>query len=180
MKPQVIPVSSIPEILDMDGGVTVNLKPSKVLSVEHPKAVGTGLIQELTLCDGDSTINLSVWDDNMNKFEVLQVYKFKNLYTRSYMGIKSLTFSRRSEYEVRSNDSTLIEIQDIEFHDETDILQNALIIGVIKFHLYLPCLNCNSKLLYSDTNTLRYSSCSMLQLIQGREYYVSADIVVEN
>uniref|UniRef100_A0A1X7V3E5 Replication protein A OB domain-containing protein n=1 Tax=Amphimedon queenslandica TaxID=400682 RepID=A0A1X7V3E5_AMPQE len=84
MKPQVIPESSISEILDMDDGVTVNLNPSKVVSVEPPSAVGTGLVQDVTLSDGDNTINLSVWDGNTNKFEVLQVYKFVHPFVSGY------------------------------------------------------------------------------------------------
>uniref|UniRef100_A0A1X7TFR2 Uncharacterized protein n=1 Tax=Amphimedon queenslandica TaxID=400682 RepID=A0A1X7TFR2_AMPQE len=149
------------------------------MSVEPPRAVGTGLVQDVTLSDGESTINLSVWDDNTNKFEALQVYKFTNLYTCSHLGIKSLTYSRRSDYEVRSNDTTPIEIRDIEVQEETDVLTNALVIGVIKFNLYLSCLNCNGVLPYSETHTARCSLCSMLQLVQGRDYIVSADIVAQ-
>uniref|UniRef100_A0A1X7V620 Uncharacterized protein n=1 Tax=Amphimedon queenslandica TaxID=400682 RepID=A0A1X7V620_AMPQE len=44
--------------------------------------------------------------------------------------IKSLTYSCRSDYNFRSNDTTPIEIQDIEVQEETEILTNALAIGV--------------------------------------------------
>ena len=53
----------------MVDGVAVNLK-AKVMAVELPRAVGTGFVQDLTLCDGANTVSLSVLDDNVNKFEV--------------------------------------------------------------------------------------------------------------
>uniref|UniRef100_A0A1X7TWP5 Uncharacterized protein n=1 Tax=Amphimedon queenslandica TaxID=400682 RepID=A0A1X7TWP5_AMPQE len=59
-----------------------------------------------------------------------------------------------------------IEIADLEVHEETDILTNALVFRVTKFNLNLPCLNCNGVLPYGETDTTRCSSCSMLQLVQ--------------
>ena len=55
----------------MVDGVAVNLK-AKVMAVELPRAVGTGLVQDVMLHDGANTVSLSVWDDNVNKFEVLK------------------------------------------------------------------------------------------------------------
>ena len=71
VKPKVIPDASIMEIMAMMDGVAVNLK-AKVMAVELPRAVGTGLVQDVTLYDGANTVSLSVWDDNVNKFEVLK------------------------------------------------------------------------------------------------------------
>ena len=53
-KPKVIPDTSIMEIMPMVDGVAVNLK-AKVMAVELPCAVGTGLVHDVTFYDGANT-----------------------------------------------------------------------------------------------------------------------------
>ena len=141
VKPKVIPDASIMEIMAMVDGVAVNLK-EKVMAVELPRAVGTGLVQDVTLYDGANTVSLSVWDSNVNKFEVLKTYQFRMLYTRSYQGVRSVTLTRRSEYEVVDD----VMIENVETEDEMDTIKDAQIVGVTKFNIHITCINCNSKL----------------------------------
>lgn len=175
--PKVIQDSSVMDILNMKDGVSVNMK-AKVMAVEPPRAVGTGLVQDVILCDGINTMSLSVWDDNVNKFEVLQAYHFRNLYTRSYQGIRSLTFSRRSEYEVTGDDA----MDNVQMEEDTSTIKSAIIVGVTKFIIHITCLNCSGKLsiIGNEKSSARCSSCNMLQLIDGKVYEVSADVVVQN
>ena len=150
----------------MVDGVAVNLK-AKVMAVELPRAVGTGFVQDLTLCDGANTVSLSVWDDNVNKFEVFKT-SFCMLYTRSYQGVRSVTLTCRSEYEVVDD----VMIENVETEDEMDTIKDAQIVGVTKFNINITCINCKSKLsiVGSDSDCVRCSTCNVPQVINGREY----------
>ena len=97
------------------------------------------------------------------------------LYTRSYQGVQSVTLTRRSEYEVLDD----VTIENVETEDEMDTIKGAQIVGVT---IHITCINCNSKLsiVGSDSDCVRCPTCNVLQVTNGREYEVSAEIVVKN
>ena len=180
VKPIVIPDKTILEVLALEDGVIVNLK-AKVLSAEPPRVVSKGLVQDIIVTDGCSTIGITAWEENTNKLEEFKSYKFENLYTRSYQGVKTLTLSRNSSYSIINDE---IQAQD-PTHGDMEHMVDARIVGVQNFCIYLPCLNCNSNLpLSTHFNTavrsLRCTSCSVLQSIDEREYEVSTNIIASN
>ena len=176
VKPIVIPDKTILEVLALEDGVIVNLK-AKVLSAEPPRVVSKGLIQDI-VTDGCSTIGITEWEENTNKLEEFKSYKFENLYTRSYQGVKTLTLSRNSSYSI-INDEILAQDPT---HGDMEHMVDARIVGVQNFCIYLPCLNCNSNLpLSTHFNTaVRCTSCSVLQSIDERVYEVSTNIIASN
>ena len=63
-----------------------------------------------------------------------------------------------------------------------DTMKDAQIVGVTKFNIHITCINFNSKLsiVGSDSDCVQCFTCNVLQVINGREYEFSAEIVVKN
>lgn len=175
IKPTIIQTKPIRDITELEDGVMVHVR-AKILSAEPPRAVSRGLVQDAIIGDGSYTIGLSIWEENINKLEVLKTYKLQGLYTRTYQGIRSLTFTRNSRYYLEEEDSIPIHADD----EQLDTLFGAKIMGVQNFCLHIQCINCTNNVLF-ETNfsiIVRCSSCKVLQSIESRQYEVSTNIIV--
>ena len=71
----------------MADGTKVTLRAT-VVSLAPVRAVSTGRVQDVTICDSSGSINLSVWEENVDKLEIGKQYKFSDIYVHSYQGKK--------------------------------------------------------------------------------------------
>ncbi len=76
------------EVQTIDDGIFVNVV-AKVISVKPAKHVSTGLVQELIVTDGTCELKLSVWDDNIGKFQQSNAYNFFKVAVRSFRNEKN-------------------------------------------------------------------------------------------
>ncbi len=151
-----------------------------VVAVAPARAVSTGIVQDITICDMSGTINLSVWEDNVDKLETGVTYKFTNLNIRSYRGVKSVTLLRQSTYEPVGDE---IEATPTAIDDEAIYeLQKARNIGCQHFIIHIHCVNCLGKLQLEGGNTTsaRCTKCNVFQFVKGRDYEVAANVLLES
>ena len=167
---------TIREIMEVEDDIMVHLR-AKIIKAEPPRAVSKGLVQDLVLSDGSHTIGLSVWEENINQLQVMKTYKLESLYTRTYQGTRTLTFTRNSTYHLEE-ENIPVDAED----EKLDILVDAKIIGVQNFCIHLKCIHCNNNVLFGanfDT-IVRCSSCNVLQSIEDRHYEVSTNVIATN
>uniref|UniRef100_A0A1X7U717 Replication protein A OB domain-containing protein n=1 Tax=Amphimedon queenslandica TaxID=400682 RepID=A0A1X7U717_AMPQE len=108
---------NISEILDAADGVLVNLG-CKVIDVAHARVVRTGRLQEVMLADQTGTIKLCCWDE------------------------KTLTLRRNSSFTLTTNkDDITTPNFEIKDEDNTDIINDARIIGMQYCNLYWGCIS---------------------------------------
>ena len=166
---------SLNELERIEDGTKVTVKAT-IVSLAPVRAVSTGKVQDVIISDPSGTVNLSVWEDNVNKLEVGKTYKFSSVYVRSYQGVKSITLSRQSTYETIEG-GNIITVDEIE----TEELQQAQIIGSQHFMIHVSCVNCSGKLLIDgNSSSAHCSNCKILQLTKGRHFEVAANILVQS
>jgi ssDNA-binding replication factor A large subunit len=76
----------------IEDGTKVTLK-GVVVSLAPVRAVSTGRVQDVTIYDPSGSVNLSVWEENINKLEVGKHYKFCNVYVHSFIVEKNIYHS---------------------------------------------------------------------------------------
>uniref|UniRef100_A0A1X7V2P4 Uncharacterized protein n=1 Tax=Amphimedon queenslandica TaxID=400682 RepID=A0A1X7V2P4_AMPQE len=137
---------SISEILDAADGVLVNLG-CKVIDVARARVVRTGLLQEVTLANQTGTINVDQLKDYSS-------YDFTNLSVGTFRNEKTLTLRGNSSFTLTPNkdDDITTPHFDIKDEDNSDIINDARIIGTQYCNLYWGCISCGSKLDSVDVN----------------------------
>lgn len=86
-----LPEVKMNELENINDGRKVLLKGT-VMSIAPIRAVSTGKVQDTIICDSSGSVNLSVWEDNVDQLEVGKSYCFHNVAVRSYRGEKSVIF----------------------------------------------------------------------------------------
>ena len=145
--------TSIQQLLSLDDSVRVNIK-GKVVKVAPARTVSTGIVQEVTLEDESGTIDLSLWNNNVDTVSEGDVYDFKNLTVNTFRNNKVLNFTNHSS-------SIKLEKESIDtsssHHDIAPATIQATLIGIQGFEIHVWCQYC-------DTNRILRHHCSMPQM----------------
>ena len=167
---------SISQILQAEDSVLVNLG-CKVIDVAPARVVRTGRLQEVTMADLTGTIKLCCWEKNVDQLEEYSSYEFKNLLVGTFRDEKTLTMRGNSSFTLTPNkdDPTIhFEIKD---EDNTEVINDARIIGTQYCNLYWGCINCGNKL---DPVEYDYCKCLKCHIVQERansEFQASCNIL---
>jgi len=162
------------ELDRIDDGVFVNVV-ANVTSVKPAKPVSTGLVQEVMLTDDNSIeVKLSVWDDNIEKFQEYKSYRFCNILVRSFRNEKALMMTRQSSYELTNSSCSLSKTT-----RNVDLikLRKFNIIGIQNFVVHYSCVKCSSKL--TDTSALsKCPTCKLLQVLKAAPCTCSMNVYI--
>ena len=162
------------DVQTIDDGIFVNVV-AKVISVKPAKPVSTGLVQELIVTDGTCELKLSVWDDNIGKFQQSNTYNFFKVAVRSFRNEKTLMMTRQSSYE--EIHSSCVAVQSQLTSNDIVTVTNFHVIGVQNFIIQYSCVKCSSKL--TDMSTLsRCPNCKVLQILKSASLNTTINIYI--
>ena len=171
--------SSISEVQEMRNYDKINLQ-IKVVKVQPPTRVPSGKEkQDLLVGDKTGCIKLTVWQEEVGKFETNHCYKLDHVAVRVYDDIKFISYPK--------DGATFAEIPDIgEVHteyDETEFdspndFHKAVVSGVSRIFKYRSCLKCRSKIEPTTSCYGRCRSCNMLQNLDKVKETFSAVLMI--
>ena len=135
MKNETIAEIKIKQLVEIDDGTLVMLR-GKVLSLSPIRAVSTGIVQDVTIAD---ETNLSAWDKkNIDMLEPGKLYKFHNVYVRSYKDDKCLSLSQKTKYKVVEEKE--MEVFEVSAENEVvETIENPMIVGTQNFQIHYTC-----------------------------------------
>ena len=161
----------ISEVHSIEDGNCVSMKV-KVINVAPPRAVSTGVLQEVQVADHTGSMTISLWAEHINQLEQQSCYYLKNIYVRSYCHDKSLTMSTKSSIELLSD-----ELMDDIFCEQDVEVLGTKIVGTQSFCSHYSCVNCSGKLEEVTLDTGKCGTCKTLQLLENCAREVTCKIL---
>ena len=143
--------------------------------------VPTGkLKQDVIIADSTGTIKLTLWGNEIGKFETDASYQLQHMSIRTYNGSKYLNFPKEGGSSTKTDDiGDVAEISDSN-QDTSNDLHNATISGVSRLFKYKSCIKCSSKAEVTSAKFARCknASCKMLQKLDIANETFSAILVI--
>ena len=160
--------------------MTVYVSTLKVKFKVPPKrTVSTGIVQEVTLQDESGTIDISIWNNNVDTFRKGDTYDFRNLTVNTFRNNKVLNFTNHSHIVKLENGSIDTSTSSADIPNIAPATIEAALIGIQGFQIHVWCQYCDSKLEFDDTIS-RCHKCHLLQLIGSCKYQVTTRIMFKN
>ena len=113
---------------------------------------------------------LTVWEENVRKFEEGKKYKFSDVVVRSYNGVKYLSYSK---------ESTAIEVAGIARSESDSELNSCEILGVGNYEHYHICLRCKAKFDFTTTELGNCRKCNLLQKVKHCKTHLSSKLLAK-
>lgn len=152
---------------------------AKVIHVNNPIHVSGGKIkQDVTVADPHGSVRLTVWEDDVGKFQENLSYNFHNFVVHTYMQERYISLPK--------DGATFKEISDIgEVHqdkpaDSSFTVHDGEIVGILSFTNYPICLSCKKKVLSTTHDLGRCSNCNSLQLLNKCKIQMSAKLIISS
>ena len=164
---------SIADIASLDDGVRLNTNAT-VIKVAPGRTVSTGVVQDVTLQDTTGTINLSLWNGNVDILHECNSYNFKVLKVNTYRDNKVLSYTF---------DSSAVQLEEViplivsNFHDDdTQQTIKGNLVGIQNFEIHVWCIHCESKLKFCNT-IAECLKCHLSQRVTYCKYQVTSKLM---
>ena len=134
--------------------------------------------QDLTVADSTGTIKLTVWGNEVGKYETDSLQQMS---IRTYNGCKYLNFPRECGSSTKIGDiGDVAKITDNSQHTSSSDIHNVRIYGVSRLIMYKSCVKCRSKAEVTSTKYARCTnaSCKMLQKLDMTKETFSAILII--
>ena len=120
--------------------------------------------QDIAISDGTGTARLTLWQENIGKLEVDNLYEIKDLIVNSYNGAKYLT-SPKSGCTITSLDDIHVGAIEEESEDEPgkNQLTDAEVAAVTNYTSAKVCISCKAKV---DPTNDRIGHCMKCSTVQ--------------
>lgn len=172
--PQRLSLGDIAQTDDFES-VTVT---AKVVGMEGPMQVSGGIMkQDVYISDANTTIKLTLWENDVEKLVESHSYLFTDVLVRSYSGKKYLSFTKGA---LMAEVNNVGEVKKAEQFEEGTTLHNCSVIGVDNFEKYYVCLSCKLKVKGSGGCYGTCSSCGMLQVIDQSKSHIAARLMIKS
>ena len=172
------PVSQIHKMGNFD---RVDLKV-KISQVNPPCTVPTGkLKQDLIVADSTGTIKLTLWGNEVGKYDIDSSYQLQQMSIRTYNGYKYLNFPKEGGSSTKIGDiGDVANITDNSQHTSSSDIHNATVGGVSRLFKYKCCIKCRSKAEVTSAKFARCTnaSCKMLQKLDMAKDTFSAVLMI--
>lgn len=153
-----------------------------VTKVAPARSVSTGIVQDVTLDDNTATMELALWNKNVDQLHESTSYDFKKLKVNTYRDIKVLNFTNDSSFlKLEKNFVNIPATVSNSKADQNGIHTiEAYLIGIQKFRIHVWCLQCNSSLPIDDESlTVECPECHLLQLVNYCTYQITSKIKIK-
>lgn len=111
------------------------------------------LKQDLTVTDSTGIIKLTVWGNEVGKYETDSSYELQQMSIRTYNGCKYLNFPKEGGSSTKIGDiSNVAKVTNNSQHTSSSDIHNASICGVPRLFKYKSCIKCRSRAEVTSTN----------------------------
>ena len=158
----------------------------KAVRVDEPMEVSGGRRkQDVMVSDGEKTMRVTMWEDDIGKLVEGLSYKLAGMMVRSFgpAGKKETYLSTGKQ------GSTVDEVEDIGAIEEKEggdgtvrwQLEDVVVVGVPVLDTYLSCLKCSCKVVAKKEmiGLGRCGKCGMLQRLDRCKSQMSAQLLIE-
>lgn len=159
---QEIPLRKLPKMKDYDK-VTVRVKILRMLPPENNKSK-----QELFVSDATAVANVTIWQEDINKFKLGASYQLNRFSVRSYRGKRHLSFppSGVSFQEFEDIGEVVDESGDLDSNDTS--IEGVTVVGVYQLEKIYTCFNCKKGSIEVNKNQL--GTCKMAQVLREGKF----------
>jgi len=162
-----VPLSSVSSLEDYTS-VTVS---ALVNNVELPTEVSKGLTkQDVYISDGDTSMKLSLWEQDVGMLNEGMTYILRDLTVRSFRDVKYLSFSKGA---------SATEITSVVSNEADASLDKCEVIGVVDFDFHYACLSCGHHFITSE-DFGNCEKCGMIQRVEFCKACLSAKLLIKS
>ena len=142
----------------------------KILKVRNPITVATGKTkQDLVVADKSGVITMTVWEQQVNTFEIGKCYEFLKLMVRIYDQLTSLSYPKEgaSFTQIDNLDNVMDHYDEHDLESGLDYV-DIEIGGVASLSKYNTCVKCSSKVtIQGKYARCTNGACKMFQAIDN-------------
>ena len=149
----------------------------KVVQIMDEVEVKPGLIkQDITVSDETSSARVTLWQQDIGRFQEQKSYKLHNVIVREYNGIKYISLK---------SGSTIIPMEDIkgvvEEIDTEDEVTNVLIAAIPRLSMGKFCVSCKTGMVESQTDKIgTCTRCEAVQRLDKCNTNISATLLIDD
>ena len=135
--------------------------------------------QDLVVADKTGCIKLTVWQEEVGKFETNHCYKLDQVVVRIFDGINFISYPKDGAAFAKIPDIGEVhtEYDESQFESHNDF-HNAVVSGVSRIFKYRSCMKCRSKIEPTNNCYGRCRSCNMLQNLDRVKETFSAVLMI--
>jgi hypothetical protein len=155
-------LSSLPKKTEFDK-VTCRIK---VVRVSSPESVGKGKMkQDVSISDATANACLTIWENDINKFETGLSYQLNRFNVRSYRGKRHLSFPPSGASFSIIDDIGEVVDDSFDADSEDTLIEEVKVIGVHQLEKIYACFHCKKGNVKPDNN--QYGTCANCQMAQA-------------
>lgn len=162
-------VMSLDELSDQPNYQCVNVKV-KVIEMKKPLEIQPSLKkQDVVIADHTGAARLTLWQQDLNIFDIGGSYSLKNLIVREFNGLKYLSPEKSGWTFVKCPDIGDVHVGDFGIDDhEAEVREiiDAQVVGVYELAIKFACINCTACFNVLNADNLKLGKCTKCKLTQ--------------